>query len=216
MISFDDLSIGSHSFDSLCLLHNCVGLLNGGDVHQLAVQGNGAKTLLLGLLHRFQNTSGLLHFSFPRAENLVRQSHLAGMDRPFSLHAQGSSTFALSLVAVGVRDVAERPVNGSKAVGTCCHHNPRHGVVPGVPPKEVSGLVAVLVCQHPIELVRSANVCGSRLGGCCIVRHAKVEGLVPLGSCRNLVNVHHTQGGFDDKPKSDFLLATHELLHLAD
>ena len=90
---------------------------------------------------------------------------LAGMDRPFSLHAQGSSTFALSLprnilatataekgfcsglVAVGVRDVAERPstaparltclhdgrsynqrcpaaVNGSKAVGTCCHHNP--------------------------------------------------------------------------------------------
>ena len=94
---------------------------------------------------------------------------LAGVNRPFSLHAQGSSTFALSLprnilataigdkgfcfglVAVGVRDVAERPstsriqlkclhsygttelqcpmlcpaaVNGPKAVGTCCHHNP--------------------------------------------------------------------------------------------
>ena len=80
---------------------------------------------------------------------------------------------------------------------TCpTHCRPGHSVVPGVPPEEVPGLVAVLskaparlepsslqaapscsvlVCQHPIELVRSANVCGSRLGGCCIVLPSTVN-----------------------------------------
>src|SRR5687768_1147774 len=52
------------------------------EVDEAAVQRDGALALFLRLDHRLQDPMRLLHLRIGRREELVRDRHLRGMDRP--------------------------------------------------------------------------------------------------------------------------------------
>mmetsp|Transcript_113882 Transcript_113882/g.322098 ORF Transcript_113882/g.322098 Transcript_113882/m.322098 type:complete len:358 (-) Transcript_113882:140-1213(-) len=201
--------------DGLVLLHDCLRLLDGRDINELAVEGDGAQPLPLRLFHRFQHALGLHDLRFSGAEDLVGHADLAWVDGPLAVHAEGSPTPALRTVAVRVCNVAEGAVDWPQSVGTRRHHDPGHRVVPRVSPEEVAGLVPVDVGEHAIAGNRAANVGSPRLRRGGVIRDAEVQGLVPLRGAGDLVDVHHAERRLDNQAESDAFLPTDRGFHLA-
>src|SRR5579885_2520599 len=98
---------GSRPADRLGLLDQRLGLANGGEIDELAVESDGAAPRLRRLRHVFEDAPGAPHLLFGGAEALVGERHLRGVDRPFALAAQRRRPPRRGAVAVGIGEIAE-------------------------------------------------------------------------------------------------------------
>src|SRR3546814_18415720 len=115
------------------LLDHHLGLLDGGDVDEAAVQRHGALAFLLGLAHGLQDALGLVDLGLGGAVDLVCELDLARVDRPLALAATHRGAARLGLEALTVGEVAAGAFDRPQASGAACDHQAAAGVVPTVP-----------------------------------------------------------------------------------
>src|SRR5579875_3980979 len=91
--------------------HQDLGLADGGDIDEAAIERDGALAFLLSLRHGVEDALSLLDLGFAGAEHLVGQCDLARMDRPFAFAAQHRSATRLRAEAVRILKIAEGTVD---------------------------------------------------------------------------------------------------------
>ena len=101
----------------LGLLDHDLGLLDRGDVDQAAVEDDRALAFFLGLLHGLDDALGLGHLLRGGAVDRIGEGDLARVDRPLALAAEAGRTVGPGVEALGIGEVAERPVDGAQALG---------------------------------------------------------------------------------------------------
>jgi hypothetical protein len=82
-----------------------------GRVDHLAIHRCGAPALRRSLGQRLDDALRSVDFSLGRAEHLIGQLNLAGMNRPFTLSAQRRRPPGTGAVAIGVGEVAKRAID---------------------------------------------------------------------------------------------------------
>src|SRR5882724_13341567 len=202
--------------DLLRLLHQHLGLADGGVVDEAAVERDGALARFRGFGHGLEDALGLRHLGLAGREHLVGERHLRGVDGPFAFAAQHGAAAAGGAVAVGVREVPERAVDGAQAVGARGHHHSRDGVVPHVAPVGVALVGGVGVGEDGVVRIGAADAggAGARRGG--VVGDAEMEGLVAFAGGGDLGHVLHAERGLDDQLEADALLARLRGFYLCD
>ena len=108
------------------------GLPEGRLVQHLAIQGGHAPSFGLALLHCLDDPPGVLHVLGVGRVHLVSDADLAWVDGPLPDEPERSRPDALPAVALRVRDVRVRPVDGVEPVSPGRDDGPAADVVSDV------------------------------------------------------------------------------------
>ena len=110
-----------------------------------------------GLLHRGDDPARARDQLLVGREDAVGQLDLVGVDRPLALEAEHRGAAGRGEVAVGVVEVAERPVDRPQPVGAAGDRDAGQRVVPLVAPVELARTVLARVGEHRVAAVRAAD-----------------------------------------------------------
>ena len=160
---------------------------------------------------------GLLDDPRVGSEHLVCEFDLRRVDRPLALVTKNGSTPCGGQVALGVGEVAERPIYRPQAVGPTDDGDSRQRVVPLVPPMTLTLAAVLAVDEHRVVGVATAyrHCVALQRGG--IVGDAEDHRLQPLGAgAGNLLAVDHSHGGLDQDRDSQPPLEPHGVLNLGE
>ena len=115
-----------------------------------------------GIRHRTDDAARLGHLRFGRREDAVGELDLRGMDRPFAFIAEHRGAFRRRDEAIRIVKIPERPIDGAQTIGTASHQHARLRRMPLIGP--IIGAVAglVLVREHAIIRIDTANDRGAR------------------------------------------------------
>ena len=157
---------------------------------------------------------GLVHLRRGRAHHLVGERDLARMDRPLALAAERRRPPRRGAVAVGIGEIAERPIDRAQAVSARRHHHARECVVPHVAPMHVALSALDRIGQHHVAGIRPPDIRGARASRSGVVGHPEMQRLVARACRGDSVDVGHTERGLDDQREAEALLPAHRLLAL--
>ena len=153
-----------------------------GRVDHLAVHGGRAPAVGLGLAQLLDDPAGPVHLGRRRAEHLVGERDLAGVDRPLALGPERGRAAGAGAEAVGVPEVAERSVDRAQPVGPAGDDHPAQREVP---------LVARVVRVEPADADGARTVAGG------VVGDAEVQRLQPAAAGGDGLDVGHAQRRLD-------------------
>ena len=94
------------------------------------------------LLHRLDDAFGLGDLGIRRGEHLVDKLDLARMDGPFALEAEHGRALGRGEIAVGIGEIAERPVDRAQSIGAAGDHHARQGCTKFIRERQVSQLAS--------------------------------------------------------------------------